>query len=579
MAIDYDICIIGSGAGGGPVAYSLARAGYSVLILEQGFFPRNQDFYKDEMATALRKIYTPQPQDEPHVIEFPDANSQWKTNLTTKLNWNFWNGNMVGGSSNLMSGFFHRMQPQDFRLLSEYGPIQDANIVDWPISYSDLEPYYTAVESIVGISGTVANTTDPTLRSTANFPLPPTLEHPVTNWLDTACDQLGLVPLKVPRAILSRPTLGRNSCEYSGYCGSFGCSSGAKGSSRVAFILPALATGNCQVRPHSKVQRLHSNTQGKITEVEYIDATGTKQSVTAKIYVIACQAIETCRLLLLSTGPAFPYGLANNQQQVGKNLIFSGGGTGSGKFVYADLSPERAAQLRVMGPFINRALDTWYTISDTKLAPGRHKGGIIEFMLNHPNVVKKADRVKWDSQGKLRWGLELKRHLENTFTTSRSLHFEVFNDWLPNANCQVILDSQTKDRWGTPVARVRIGYHPWDLKVGNFLAQKAQLLLTQLGAKHIHSTITGSPPPNLQAGGCRFGVDPKQSVLNPNCQAHEVDNLYITDGSFMPTGGSVPYTWTIYANALRVAAHIANHISKSSGVPLERPRLHSHAGV
>jgi len=113
-----------------------------------------------------------------------------------------------------------------------------------------------------------------------------------------------------------------------------------------------------------------------------------------------------------------------------------------------------------------------------------------------------------------------------------------------------------RDKWGTPVARVRIGYHQHDLKVGHYLNARALQVLERMGATNIRSSVSGAPPQNLVAGGCRFGTDPRSSVLDADCRAHEVDNLYVTDGSFMPTGGSVPYTWTIYANAFRVAERI-----------------------
>jgi hypothetical protein len=139
----------------------------------------------------------------------------------------------------------------------------------------------------------------------------------------------------------------------------------------------------------------------------------------------------------------------------------------------------------------------------------------------------------------------------------------VFNDWLPTDNCFVSLDSEVTDKWGQAVANVRIGAHQHDLVVGEYLAAKGEKLLESMGAKNITSSVSSSPPTNLMAGGCRFGNDPKTSVLNKYCQAHEVDNLYVTDGSFMPTGGSVPYTFTIYANAFRVAKHIKQRWQKS----------------
>jgi len=558
MNNDFDVCVIGSGAGGGPVAYTLARAGHSVLVLEKGPWLRNDGFYKDELACCRRSVYTPELKDEQHVIEEPDGGG-WDATPTSESGWDFWNGNMVGGSSNLMSGFFHRLKPVDFRQLSELGPIAGANRVDWPISYADLEPYYTKAERLIGISGRFTPHPNAEPRSSADFPYPPVQEHPVSGWIDQACGELGYHALRVPRAILSRPAMGRRACEYSGYCGSYGCSSGAKGSSRAALLDHAVATGRCEIRPHSKVHRLVSDTKGRLVGVEYFDQAGKKKQVDAKIYVVACQAVETSRLLLHSTGPNFPQGLANNNGQVGRNLLFSAGGAGGGDLEFSSLSPERLQQLRVVGPFVNRALDDWYQIDDRAFAPNKRKGGIVEFLFSHPNPIRRANGVKWKN-GQLVWGKPLKRRLETWFRTDRTLRFEVFADWLPTDDCFVTLDPKVKDRWGTPVARIRAGHHPHDLEVGRYLANKGEQVLKKMGAVRVNSSVDGSPPQNLMAGGCRFGTDPKNSVLDPDCRAHEVENLYVTDGSFMPTGGSVPYTWTIYANAFRVAERIVERM-------------------
>lgn len=550
---EFDVCIIGSGAGGGPVAHTLALRGRSVVVLEKGPWFTEQDFYKDELACCRRSVYTPDLKDEQHVLEDRDDDGAWAATPTSKSGRDFWNGNMVGGSSNLMSGFFHRMKPVDFRLRSEFGPIAGANVVDWPVAYADLEPWYDKVERVVGVSGRIEPHRNIEPRSSPDFPYPPTAEHPVSGWIDAACGQLGYHALKVPRAILSQPANGRRSCEYSGYCGSYGCSSGAKGSARAALLDQAVANG-CQVRPHAKVHRLISNTQGRVVAAEYFDRAGQRQCVTAKIFVVACQAIETARLLLASTGPRFPRGLANNHGQVGRNLVFSAGGAGGGDLVYGELSETRAAKLRTMGPFVNRALDDWYVIDDPVL--GRAKGGIVEFLLSHPNPIARASAAKWGEDG-LVWGRPLKRRLESWLRDDRRLAFEVFNDWLPVDDCRVTLDSKVRDRWGDPVARVRLGHHDHNLRIGRYLGEKAEQVLKQMGARNVSLSIGSAPPPNLVAGGCRFGTDPATSVLDPDCRAHEVANLYVSDGSFMPTGGSVPYTWTIYANAFRVADRIA----------------------
>lgn len=568
MNHDFDVCVVGSGAGGGPVAYSLAEAGYSVLVLEKGPWLENRHFTKDELACCRRNVYTPRLDDEQHVIEDVDANGNWHGEPGAAAGWSFWNGNCVGGSSNFMSGYFHRLKPIDFNLLSSFGPIEGANVVDWPIDYADLEPYYAKVERLVGVSGHVDPKVDDEPRSTADFPYPPVAEHPVSQRIDKAADALGFHSLRVSRAILSQPAMQRRACEYSGFCGDFGCSSGAKGSSRAALLNHAVASGRCEIRPHAKVHRIDTNAQGRITSVRYFDRCDKEQRVDAAIYVVACQAVETSRLLLASTGPRFVEGLANNHGQVGRNLLFSAGGAGRGDMVFADFDSDTVEALRVVGPFVNRALDDWYTIDDTSF--GRAKGGMIEFLWDHPNAVVRAENAKW-RDGKLVWGTQLKRQLEAWFRTDRTLNFEVFNDWLPTDDCFVTLDDKVRDRWRSPVARIRIGAHPHDLRVGRFLAAKGEAVLRELGAKRIGSSVSAAPPPNLQAGGCRFGTDAASSVLDADCRAHEVDNLFVADGSFMPTGGSVPFTLTIYANSFRVADRIIDQLGgRRLSVPLVR---------
>jgi choline dehydrogenase-like flavoprotein len=558
MNMDFDVCVIGSGAGGGPVALTLAEAGYSVVVLEKGPWYAENDFYKDELACCRRSVYTPSLRDERHVIEDTDSEGGWEAESTYQSGWDFWNGNCVGGASNFMSGFFHRQKPDDFHLRTKYGPIEGANIVDWPITYEDLEPYYTKVETEVGISGRVVSHPFAEPRSTRSFPYTPTGEHPISGWIDEACNTLGMHSIPVPRAILPYAAMERGGCSYSNYCGSYGCSTGAKGSSRAALLDRAVKTGRCEIRPHAKVFKLVSDNRGRVIAARYYDKQGDSRQVDARLYVVACQAIETTRLLLMSTGPKHGNGLANDYGQVGKNLIFSAGGSGSGDFTYKKHSGSSATELSIRGPFVNRALQDWYEINDPKLG-GRLKGGTIDFLFKHPNAIGRANSQKWED-GKLVWGVPLKKKLKSYFTEARYLMFEIFCDWTPVDDCFVTLDQNIKDKWGSPVARIRIGYHQHDLKIGRYLANKAEQVFRTMRAENIRSHISGSPPANLVAGGCRFGNDPKTSVLTKDCRAHNVENLYVTDGSFMPTGGSVPFTWTIYANSFRVADHLVEEL-------------------
>jgi len=554
MKNDYDVCIIGSGAGGGPVALTLARAGYSVIVLEKGPWFKENDFYKDELTCCRRSVYTPKLSEEQHVIEDRDSDGNWVGEATADSGWDFWNGNCVGGSSNLMSGFFYRLKPEDFRLRSEFGDIKGANVVDWPITYEELEPYYAMVESEVGVSGVFTKHPFAEPRSTADFPYPPTQEHPVSSTIDEACKHLGLHALPTPRAVLSRDKGSRKSCEYSGFCGSYGCSSGAKGSSRAALLDQAVATKHCQILPLSKVYKLSSDASGKVVSADYYDASGKQNKIRAKVFVVACQAIETSRLLLSSVDAKHPDGLANNKGQVGKNLLFSAGGSGNGDFEYAGMDYSASDKMKTRGPFVNRGIQDWYFIDDPQLG-GRLKGGTVDFLLRHPNAISKAIGAKWDGDD-LVWGRALQKNLKSVFTEHQTLRYEIFCDWLPTDNCFVSLDRNVKDKWNTPVAKVRIGYHEHDLKISHYINERSSQVLKKMGAVNIRSNISGSPPQNLVAGGCRFGNNPETSVLDADCRAHDVDNLYVTDGSFMPTGGSVPYTWTIYANAFRVADKI-----------------------
>ncbi len=553
------ICVIGSGAGAGPIISEMSKAGHEVIVLEKGPWIKTEHFSKDEMVATRRSVYTPDLRDERHVLTRPKDDG-FEAKNTYDIGKDIWQGNVVGGSSNFMSGYFHRMKPKDFNLLSSYGPIEGANIVDWPISYEDMEPYYTKVETEVGVSGKAVSHPFLESRSTEDYPYPPLAENIIAEKLDSAGKELGYNLVPVPRAILSRSKDDRSSCYMSNYCGSYGCSSDAKGSSRAALINGALATGNCQLIPNAKVFHLETNGKGKLVKAWYHDAEGQKQAIEADIFVVACQAIESSRLLLMSKNKEFEYGLANNYDQVGKNLVFSAGGVGSCNLFYDDFSESDAMKLSLPGLFINRALYDWYEIDDPDMG-GKVKGGIADFVWEHANPITKAVKLKKKS-GKLIWGNELKERMKNHFTKQRMLKFEVFVDWNPNDNCHVSLAKNVKDKWNDPVANVKLGYHEQDIKVGRYVSQKAVEILKQVGGKNVSWGVGGNPPFNLQAGGCRFGDDPKTSVLDANCKAHDVDNLYVTDGSFMPTGGSVTFTWTIYANSFRVADHLLERLGR-----------------
>jgi choline dehydrogenase-like flavoprotein len=551
-----DVCIVGSGAGASPVASVLAKAGYKVLVLEKGPWIKTDQFFKDENVVTRKQMYVPKIADEFHTIMRKNQAGDWIESTA-----GLWNGNMVGGSSNLMSGYFHRMKPVDFKLKSTYGAHEKYNTVDWPISYEELEPYFTKVETEIGVSGEVVGHIAQEPRSVPQFPYPKLSENKIVEHIDKACKELGISSFPVARAILSKPKDNRKSCYYSNYCGSYGCSSDAKGSGRAALLNDAVKTGNCEIRAHSKVFFLKTDGQGKVIEAYYHDEAGIIQKVAARIFVVAAQAVETSRLLLLSKNPEFVNGLANNSGQVGKNLLFSAGGVGSGLVNYDHYTKEEAEAFHIPGLFVNRATQQWYEINDAQFGAVPIKGGTVDFLWEHANPVSKANKLKWDGS-RLVYGMELKNKMVSYFTKSQKLKFEIFVDWTPHDNCFVELDKTKKDKWGDAVAKVWLGAYEKDKQIGEYIAREASKILEKMGCESITWNISDYPSINLMAGGCRFGNDPNTSVLDKNCKAHEVENLYVTDGSFMPTGGSVTYTWTIYANAFRVADNILGVLNK-----------------
>jgi choline dehydrogenase-like flavoprotein len=308
--------------------------------------------------------------------------------------------------------------------------------------------------------------------------------------IDKACDELGMTSIPMPRAILSKPALDRKSCSYNGYCGGFGCATGAKGSSRAALLDKAVKTGKCEIYPQSHVSRILSDEKGKITAVEYYNKDGKKKHIDAKIYVVACQSIETARLLLNSTGKKHPQGLANSSGLVGKNLMFAGGGAGSGRINYAKFSEKQVEALRQNGPFINRTIHDFYVIDDPDFGE-KAKGGVIDFVHLHPNPLARASGRIGGRDG-LVWGKPLKRDLESYFRDGRYIKIEAFCDWLPNQDSFVKLDPEVKDKYGMPVARARFGFHGRNLQVGYYLAAKAGEVLRKMGASNVISFASGA---------------------------------------------------------------------------------------
>nr|WP_255651889.1 GMC family oxidoreductase [Corallococcus sp. AS-1-12] len=538
-----DVCIVGSGAGGAPLALELGRAGFKVVVLEKGRHYQPRDFVHDEILNSRRNFFMPLPWEEPHLVRQGARGRYERSNAA-------WTANCVGGGTVHMSGFFYRLKPVDFRLRSTLGAVPGTTVADWPISYEELAPFYDKAEAELGVSGQAVPHPFAEPRS-GPYPLPPLDVHPVASEIDKVCAAMGWHALPTARGIISKAYKGRSPCAYCALCGSYGCETGAKSSTLASLIPNAIATGNVEVRPGSMARSIEVDRQGRAKSVVYLDKDGVAREQPAKVIIASATAVESARLLLNSTSSRFPNGLANGSGLVGKNLLFSSFG---GARAHFRVSRQKAARpwLTDPAPFVNRSLQDFYLMPD-----GRHgfrKGGTLGFMWAHPNPIYAA--VGLAGTGKTGvFGKELKDRMR-AYRDSRILEFEVYAEFLPTPGTSVTVEPEVKDKYGIPVAAITLDRHPADFAATRFLVERGEEVLMRLDPDSVERVGTQGETTILQHGTCRFGDDPAASVLDKHCRAHEVPNLYVVDGSFMPTGGSVPSTLTIAANSFRVADHL-----------------------
>lgn len=550
-----DVVVVGSGAGGGTLAWSLAEAGVNVVVLEKGPYYTAKDFaYHDEIKIQKRGFFTPLQEEEPRLLRDAGDTEYRRSGAG-------WLACCVGGGTVHMSGFFLRLHRMDLQMRTRFGREKHSTVEDWPISYEELEPWYDRIEYLLGVGGIAGQNPFDEPRKVP-FPLPPIQEHPFTEPLDAAARRLGWHPFSTPRAVLSQPYGGRPPCNYCGYCGNYGCEISAKSSVLAAFIPRAEATGRCRIVPKAMVTEVVVGPDGRARGVRYLDEHGAMHEQRARVVVVSCTAIESARLLLNSKSSQFTSGLANSSGQVGKNLIF-----GTFSSVEADFFRSGKAKsfpgFDDQSPFLGRSIQDFYTLPKSA---GGLKGGTLRFdmMPRSPvgRITKVAISKKGGSLDQPLWGKTLKDELRAHFRDMRTLDCEAFGEFSASTGTYVDVDADTKDKWGLPVAKLTIGILESNVRAVRWLGDRADELFREMGADEVRRGITGGTSWVLQHGTCRFGRDPSTSVLDPSCRTHDVKNLYVVDGSFMPSSGGVPTTLTIQANALRVASLLRDALAR-----------------
>lgn len=533
-----DFVIVGSGAAGGVLAKELATAGFTVIVLEQGPWRRSEDFGgHDEFGAFIGYDLAASPADCPQTFRARESD---EAVLATRVNQPVFYARTVGGSSVHFTANFWRLHEIDFEEHSRLGSVSGAALADWPIRYADLEPYYTKVDWEIGVSGVPGPFDPPRSRP---YPLPPLPVKSSGVLFERGATALGLHPQPAPMAILSQPYEGRNACGHCGFCLGYGCEFGAKSSTLVTMIPRAVATGNCEVRPDSKVFRVETDGSGRATGVLYYDASDAEVRQPARTVILAANGAETPRLLLMSESAQFPDGLANSSGKVGKYLMWNGQTAAFGRFP-RPLNEHKSVT-------VTRILHDFY---DSDPARGFYGGGGLDARMGFGPMLFSLLAMPPDTPA---WGAGFKQALQETF--SHSMELACHSTSLPVETNSISLDPTVRDRWGRPAMRVTYSDHADDLQMMQFLQDRGREILDAAGAENVWAPAVVSQTLTAHLlGTCRMGNDARDSVINRDHRTHDVRNLFICDGSSMVTSGRGQPTMTIQALAFRAGERIGD---------------------
>lgn len=596
---EVEVLIVGSGAGGGIAAWVLAEAGFRVTVLEKGPWLTETAFSNDDVKFGYRDFYTQDTLIEPRTFrQTPVQTAQ--VNHVSPLS------RCVGGGSFHYGAASFRFIPDMFRMASLYGTPPDSTLADWPLSYDDLEPHYTAVEHAVGIAGLAPGYPAPTgypgeryqppanalavqlgLHYSQPYPLPPVAQRYDGIAFKQAAQQLGHHPYPTPCAINTVEGFqGRHACVNCGFCNGWGCPNGAKSSTLATVLKRALATGRCEIRPECCAIQVTLDSRGMARSVLYLDRDLAIQEQPARLVILACSTIDTPRLALLSSNAQHPNGLGNNESgMVGQNLT-----THHNPSAVVQITDGVHAWDTYRGAWNTISLDDLQDLSGRSDLPGGivlPRGGVVSTSGNSPGYpfgtggpISLAISIMkppgfYPGGGNTfapvgAWGEGFLQDMAEASGTQAYI-LGVCED-LPRAENRVDLDPTVKDVYGLPVARVTYANHPNDIAVGAYVAAQlvpiGEAMLQAIGAGGTVGISAPTPTPVTsytvapryvvhQHGTMRMGSDPKTSVVNRYGQVWDIPNLFVADGSLFTTAGGYNPTHTIEALAHWVASYIA----------------------
>ena len=544
---EVDFVVIGSGAGGGIMAKQLAVAGFSVVVLEQGGwgkYGREHEYNKDEWLNMNLS-------DDDRLMSDParQRNTFRRSENVKATAGNHSYGCVVGGGTVTYGSSSWRHLPYEFREVSADATIPSGTgMADWPITYEELEPYYTQAEWEIGISGQRVNSPFVAPMS-RDYPVPAVPLKSSGALLYTAASKMGLTAVPGPLAIITKPYMGRAACVNCGICSGYGCQVRARSSSAVTMLPVAEKTGRCEIRVKSYAREIAVDGAGRVTGVIYFDGQKREVRQRAKAVVLSANGTESARLLLMSKSARFPDGLANSSGVVGRYLM-------TGNTVSANALFEHP--LNEYKGVISGAAIVDYVPSDPKR--GFYGGGRMTARGYQTPLDLGLNGLSPDAP---RWGSGYKQALREE--ANHRMTITSFVTQMPLATNRVDLDPDVKDDWGLPAMRITSSSHADDLKAAEFFRKKSIEILQAAGAKKVWA-----PPVSDTRGGahnrgtCRMGNDPKTSVVDKHHRAHDVPNLFIVDGSVLVTGGRNHPTMTIQALAFRAADRIIDSAKKGT---------------